>query len=31
VPTRLLDAGFTFTHERLLDALRVALGGGDGR
>jgi uncharacterized protein len=31
MPTRLLDAGFRFTHERLLDALRVALGGGGGR
>jgi uncharacterized protein len=31
VPTRLLDAGFTFTHERLVDALRVALGSGSGR
>jgi uncharacterized protein len=30
LPTRLLDAGFTFTHERLVDALRVALHG-DGR
>jgi uncharacterized protein len=31
LPTRLLDAGFTFAHERLVDALRVALGGGGGR
>jgi uncharacterized protein len=31
LPTRLLDAGFAFTHERLLDALRIALGSAGGR
>jgi uncharacterized protein len=31
LPTRLLDAGFSFSHERLVDALRVALADDRGR